>query len=314
MSHVLTRESSEIDADAAFEKMITRLSRLSTDKGFDAYRDVDWDSPDMAMSPTDERFVLPEVDPLGATEWYRSQSVDSQARIGLMRMASCLKTGWHFENLLQQALLHRALELADDSVEFRYIHHEVIEESQHTLMFHEFVHRSGLTVRGMPWVLRTMTMPLIRYAARHLPALFFLMVLGGEDPVDLLQRRMLATGQTHPLLAQIMRIHIAEEARHISYARSALKREVPRVGPIRRQLFAIAAPVTMGIMVRMMVVPTVDVIRAGVPRSVIRQAFSTPDGRRLLADSAARPRELLVQLDAVTPLGRWLWKAFGIWS
>ena len=311
MAQVMT---SKAEATAAFEKMVTRLSRLSTDKGFDAYRDVDWDSAEMAMTPGDLRFVLPEVDPLGATEWYRSQPVEVQAHIGLVRMASCLKTGWHFENLLQQALLHRALELADDSVEFRYLHHEIIEESQHTLMFHEFVHRSGVQVRGMSKFLRKAAIGEIRIASRHQPSLFFVMVLGGEDPVDLLQRRMLATGTTHPLLAQIMRIHIAEEARHISYARAALKREVPRLGRVRRQLLAIAAPVVLGIMVRIMVRPTVDVVRAGVPRSVIRGAFATADGKALLADSAAKPRELLKELDVVTPLGRLVWKAFGIWS
>lgn len=306
--------TSKAEATAAFEKMVARLSRLSTDKGFDAYRDVDWDSPKVAMTPGDLRFVLPDVDPLGCTEWYQSQPIELQARIGLVRMASCLKTGWHFENLLQQALLHRALELPDDSVEFRYLHHEIIEESQHTLMFHEFVHRSGVQVRGMSKFLRTATIGGIRFASRHQPSLFFVMVLGGEDPIDLLQRRMLATGTTHPLLAQIMRIHIAEEARHISYARSALKREVPRLGRIRRQLFSVAAPVVLGIMVRIMVRPTVDVVRAGVPRSVIRDAFSTSDGRTLLADSASKPRQLLQQLDAVTPLGRLTWKALGIWS
>ena len=33
--------------------------------------------------------------------------------------------------------------------------------------------------------------------------LFFVMVLGGEDPIDCLQRKMLANGGGHPLLEQI---------------------------------------------------------------------------------------------------------------
>src|SRR5436190_1663615 len=123
----------DVDVDAAFTTMVGRLSRLSAGKGFDAYRDVDWDvAGTPLLDPADPRFVLPVVDPLAEHDWYRSLDTDEQARIGLVRMASCLKTGWHFENLLQQGLLHRALYLRAGSDEFRYVLHEVIEESQHT--------------------------------------------------------------------------------------------------------------------------------------------------------------------------------------
>src|SRR3989454_8600620 len=34
------------------------------------------------------------------------------------------------------------------SPEFRYVYHEVIEEAQHSLMFQEFVNRSGFDIPG----------------------------------------------------------------------------------------------------------------------------------------------------------------------
>lgn len=302
------------DVNAAFTTMVGRLSRLSAGKGFDAYRDVDWDVDTSALDPVDPRWILSEVDPFAATEWYRSQSPETQARIGLVRMASCLKTGWHFENLLQQGLLHRALFLRDGSDEFRYILHEVIEESQHTLMFNEFVNRSGVTVRGMSRWLRLAVEQLVPRVSISDPSFFFVMVLGGEDPIDCLQRKMLATGGGHPLLEQIMRIHIAEEARHISYARSALKKYVPRLGRARRHLLAITVPVVLGIMVRLMVRPTSDVVRAGVPRRVIRDSYRTPQGRALFAECAAKPRVLMRELGVMTPVGERVWKALGIWA
>ena len=125
---------------------------------------------------------------------------------------------------------------------------------------------------------------------------------------------MLAHGGTHPLLDQIMKVHIAEEARHISYARSALKREVPRLNWFRRQLLGVAAPVVLGIMVRLMVRPTGDVIRAGAPRGAVAGPFRSGRGRQMQADSAAKPRELLAELGAVTALGTLVWKALGIWD
>jgi hypothetical protein len=302
------------DPDAAFTTMVGRLSRLSAGRGFDAYRDVEWELDDGVIDPVDPRWILPDVDPLATSDWYRAQSPQDQARIGLVRMASCLKTGWHFENLLQQGLLHRALFLPDGSEEFRYVLHEVIEESQHTLMFNEFVNRSGVAVRGMSRWLRLAVEQMVPRVSLSDPSFFFVMVLGGEDPIDCLQRKMIARGGGHPLLEQIMRIHIAEEARHLSYARAALKKYVPRLGSARRQMLAVTVPVTLGIMVRLMVRPTGDVVRAGVPRRVIRDAYRTEQGRELFAESAAKPRLLMRELGLMTRAGERVWKALGIWA
>ncbi|MGB3409995.1 MAG: diiron oxygenase [Microthrixaceae bacterium] len=298
-----------------FSEKVTRLSRASVGVGFDAYRDIDWDSDEMTVDPTDRRFVLPASDPLANTTWYHSLPADDQARVGLVRLVASLKTAVHFENILQQGLLHRALYLDSGAAEFRYIHHEVIEESQHTLMFNEFISRSGLKVRGMPWALRRFTELLVPILSQYSPGVFFMMVLGGEEPLDLLQRRALDTSELHPLIEKIMRVHIAEESRHISYARAAVRHEVPQLGRVRRQLLAFFCPLILGIMVRLMVVPGRDLSKvAGVPKDVLREAFGGPEGRRVLADSVARSRNLLREQGAITPVGRLVWKAFGIWS
>ena len=303
------------DLDPGFVTMLGRLSRLSVGKGVDAYADIDWDAPELSIDPWDLRHRLDEVDPVAATDWYRGLSPQRQAYVGMARISSCLKVGWHFENLLQQALLHRALYLPDGSPEFRYSLHEVIEETQHTLMFNELINRAGIPVRGMPRWLRRLAEWRVPLIASRLPELFFVMVLGGEDPIDHLQRKLLAVGGGHPLVEQIMRIHIAEEARHLSYARSALKQLAPRLSPWRRQLLAISAPLVLGVMVRLMLVPGRDVARtAEIPSGVVRQAFRTPAGRQLLRDAAARPRELLGELGLITPLGRLVWSAVGLWD
>jgi len=302
-------------ADLEFARRVARLANLSTGTTFDAYRDIDWDAPEMAIDPTDPRFVLPLADPLGRSEWYLALPVEEQARIGLRRVASCLTTAWQFENLLEQGLLRRALYLRGDSPEFRYIHHEVIEESQHTLMFHEFVSRTGLRVRGMPWSLRHFTEAIIGTLARLSPGVFFVLVLGGEDPVDELNHQVLATGHTHPLLERIMKVHIAEEARHISYARAALRRDVPRLGRLRRNILAVVAPFALGIMVRLMMQPMRDVVHGGgVPRRVVRDAYRTHEAHALYARAVSRPRVALRELGAESRAGRAIWRRFGIWD
>jgi hypothetical protein len=296
-----------------FPTLVRRLSRLSTARGFDAYRDVAWDDDEMALDPADPRLELHDGDPLATTDWYRDLPAEERARIGLVRVAASFRTGWHFENLLQQGLLHRALYLPAGEPEFRYIHHELIEESQHTLMFEELVRRSGVAVRGMPWWLRRFTESLIRILSRHSPVVFFAMVLGGEEPLDLLQRRTLAAG-THPLVARVMGIHVAEEARHISYARAAIERDAATLNPLRRRTVAFFTPLVLGIMVRLMLRPTHDLEAAGVPRAVLVDMYRSEPGRRHLLDGVARIRELLIEEELVTPSARWMWRRLRIWD
>ena len=67
---------------------------------------------------------------------------------------------------------------------------------------------------------------------RRFPAAFFFFVLGGEDPIDHVQRQVLSSGrEQHPLAERIMRIHVTEEARHIKFAREGVVRRtrVPEI-------------------------------------------------------------------------------------
>ena len=301
-----------------FTVMVGRLNKLSVERHFDAYADIDWDDPAFALDIGDPRLELPALDPLRHTDWYAAQPPDVRAAIGCHRWAACMKTGWHFENLLQRGLLRHTFDLPNGAPEFRYLHHEIIEESQHTLMFQEFVNRSGLPVRGMPWILRKLAEWFVVPLSRLFPALFFLFVLGGEDPVDHLQRRVLSDSDDktlHPLVERIMRIHTTEEARHLSFARHYMHRRVPDLGFVRRQALALIAPVVLGIMTRVMLWPTGDLIRhGGVPRPVVRRANWSPAGRQLLKDSVSKTRKLFGELGLITPLSKALWKAAGLWD
>jgi hypothetical protein len=297
-----------------FTAAVQRLSRASVDRHFDAYADIDWNSPDFDLDPTDPRLELPAWDPLGATDWYRAQPADVRARIGLYRYAACMKIGWHFENVLQRGLLKYAAALPNGQPEFRYVHHELIEESQHTLMFQEFVNRSDLPVRGMPRPLLLFAQLFVVPLSRRFPPSFFLFVLGGEDPPDYLQRRYLRDHPDgHPLIRRIMQIHVTEEARHLSFARELLQRDVSRLGVVGRARLSVTAPIVLGVMTRLMLYPPSDLIRYfDVPRSVARSAKRSPQGRRMLRDSLSKTRRLWTELGLITPLTGWLWQIAGI--
>ncbi|MGH9036179.1 MAG: AurF N-oxygenase family protein [Acidimicrobiia bacterium] len=299
-----------------FDTALARLNKLSVERHTHAY-DIDWDDPALSVGPDGPPADLPVFDPLKETDWYRSLSPGERHRLGLYRYAACMKIGWHFENLLQQGLLRFVTGLPDGTPVFRYLHHEIVEESEHTLMFQEFVNRTGLPVRGMPRGLRWLAQYRVVPLAKRFPALFFLFVLGGEDPVDQLQRRQLKEegGTMHPLVERIMRIHVAEEARHLSFARHYLHDRAPHLGRFRRAVLAVLAPIVLSVMARLMVLPPGDLVREfRIPRPVLREAYGSPAGRKALRDSVAKTRNLWRDLGLVGPLSRQLWKAGGIWD
>jgi len=299
--------------DAAWESLLARLNRQSVTKHFDAYADIAWDDPEMRLDPEDPRWELTADDPLGATEWYRALPADTRARLGCESIASKAKAGLEFESILKRGLLEFASALPNRSAEFRYAYHEVIEEAQHALMFQEFVNRSGLDARGLA--------PLDRLGARvviHLgkwfPELFFVFVLGGEDPIDHVQRQALRRDDLHPLIERIMRIHVTEEARHLSFARHYLKRNVPRLGAGRKAVLAVGAPTILAAMAQLMLQPSRQLVaRYEIPAEVLRAAYAdNPAHRAETVTSLRKVRSLCEELGLLRrPFGR-LWKALGL--
>jgi hypothetical protein len=309
----LPEEERPTAARESFSELVMRLSRLSVTKHYDAYADVPWDDPAYRIDLDDTVWKLGAEDPLGSTAWYQEQPISIQTRIGLHLIVGAMQTGVHFENILTRGLLDFAMELPASAPEFRYAYHEAIEESHHSLMFREFVNRTGLDPGDQGWLVRAGGRRVVRLA-RRFPELFFLFVLGGEDPIDYVQRSLLASGRpVHPLLKRIMQIHITEEARHLCFARAYLRTRVPALGAFRRQRLAIAAPVVLGSMARRMLNPPIVVTRTyQIPPPVLDEAYNGPIHRAQVRSSIEKVRSLCQELDLLTPLSRLIWRAMGI--
>jgi para-aminobenzoate N-oxygenase AurF len=310
----LVDEETERSAPGGWEALLARLSQLSITKHFDAYADVDWDAPEMRIDREDPRWMLREDDPLGRTEWYRNLAPADQAGLGLDLIASKMKLGLQFESILKQGLLRFAADLPNGSPEFRYCYHELIEEAQHSLMFQEFVNRSGFDARGLTKLDRIGAAHVIRLA-RQFPELFFVFVLGGEDPIDHVQRRELRSGSViHPLTERIMRIHVTEEARHLSFARHYLKRRVPALRRSRRAQLAVGAPLILAGMAQMMLRPSRQIVaKYRIPRDVLDEAYTkNPDHHAATIESLQKVRRLCDELGLLSPAYRRLWRILGL--
>ena len=301
--------------DEAYLKLLRRLSHQSVVKHFDAYADVDWDAPEMRVDPADPRWQLPADEPLASTDWYRSLPAETRSQIALHMVASFMKVGLQFESVLKRGLLEFAWRLPNGAPEFRYCYHEVIEEAQHSLMFQEFVNRSGFDVPGLAGWQRFGSRIVVRFA-RSFPELFFLFVLGGEDPIDHVQRKMLRDSpNVHPLLRRISQIHITEEARHLSFARLFLRRNVPRLGAVKRFMLRVRTPLILGQMSQQMMQPSKQIVaRYGIPREVMDRAYRrNPQHHGRTVEAVAKVRALCVELGIATPAVVPLWRAFHLW-
>ena len=296
--------------------LLARLNQQSVTKHFDAYADVTWDDERFRIDPDDPVWQLGPDNPLANTDWYRALPASTRSRLGLQIIASQMKTGLQFESILKRGLLEFASELPNGTPEFRYAYHEVIEEAQHSLMFQEFVNRTGFDVGGMPAIIKLGSRRVIRLG-RVFPTLFFMFVLGGEDPIDHVQREALRGDRpVHPLLERIMRIHVTEEARHLSFARHYLKNNVPELSPRRRRALAIQTPLILGVMSQLMLRPSPEIVKTyAIPKPVLREAFAkNPAHHAAVRDSLRKVRRLANELGLVTASTKPIWKAFGIWD
>jgi hypothetical protein len=299
----------------SYEALLGRLSHQSVVKHFDAYADIDWEGADFQLDASDPVFERTEDDSLGATDWYRSQPQELRARIGLHMAVTHMKIGLEFESVLKRGLLEFATTLPNNSPEFRYAYHEVIEEAQHSLMFQEFVNRSGLPARGLKPKMRRQAR-LVASTGRWFPELFFVFVLGGEEPIDNVQRKELRSGRKlHPLVKRIMQIHVTEEARHLCFAQKFLEKNVPELSPAKSAALRTLAPVILGEMSRLMMQASPEIIESyQIPDAVVDEAYTHNAAHRAkVHENIANVRQLCGKLGLINRRSVHLWKWGGIW-
>jgi hypothetical protein len=304
------KRNMEVTDDHEYVEKLTTLSEGSVRRNFDPYTDIDWDSPEFAVTENDTRWVLPSTDPLGRHPWYQAQPLDKQIAIGMWRQANVAKVGLHFESILIRGLMQYTFWVPNGSPEYRYCLHESVEECNHTLMFQEMVNHIGVDVPGMPRLLRWIS-PFIPLAAGPLPIVFFFGVLAGEEPIDHTQKNVLREGKSlHPIMEKVMAIHVAEEARHISFAHEYLRKRVPRMHRRRKFWLSLHVPIIMRVLCSAIVVPPKAFWKEfDIPKSVRKELFfDSPESRQWLSDMFGDVRMLCEETGLMNRPARLIWR------
>lgn len=294
---------------------VEALSAATVRLRFDPFVDIDWDAPENALDEDDPRWQLdPHTNPLAATDWYAEQPLKRRIDMGRWITANTLKVTLQFEMMLIRGMVHYSGKLPNRSPEFQYFLHELIDECNHIQMFQEFVNRTGEDVPGMRRAARIIG-PILGFVGGYLNIVHVIGVLCGEQPLhyqQTLQHRGVA--QVPPLLNQITYIHLAEEARHITFADEHLAVRVQSAGRIKRAMYAILFPFFLRWLIGEMIGPPRTFARQfGVPRQVFKAAYwRSAQSRRMIAESAGDVRRVAEDLGLRTAWSRWLWRLLGI--
>ena len=304
------RRSMDVSDDPDYVATLNALSEASVRRHFNPYTDIDWEAPELSVTDDDPRWVLSATDPLGRHPWYRAQPVQKQIAMGMWRQANSAKVSLQLESILVRGLMHYTFWVPNGSPEYRYCLHESIEECNHTMMFQEMVNRIGVDAPGMPRWLRWIS-PAIPLYAGPLPGTFFFGVLAGELPIHHTQKTMLRDpAALHPILEKVMAIHVAEEARHISFADQFLSKRVPLMTRRSRFTLSLYVPIAMRILGQAIVVPPRGFFKEfDIPRGVRKELyFGAPGSRQALRDVYGDVRMLCDNVGLMNPFAMLVWR------
>jgi hypothetical protein len=179
----------------------------------------DWSAP---LLP-DKSSILEQRCSLYRTTLWQQLTPEQRTELGKHEVASVASTGIWLEIMLMRLLARLAYQGDAVSRRVQYALTELGEECRHTIMFARMIEKLGTPVYGPP--------PHIRALGNLLPAMAtgpsaWAAILIGEELPDRFQRELAENDAIQPLVRMVSRIHILEEARHISFARAELPRAV----------------------------------------------------------------------------------------
>ncbi|GAB10087.1 hypothetical protein GOARA_051_00310 [Gordonia araii NBRC 100433] len=202
------------------QKTAQRLLRSTADRSYDGELDIDWDEPLAEGAP----WVPEHRVTLHGTKYWDRLTDEQKATLNKHEAVAVLSYGIFAEVGLSTNLMRSLLRnpgLVDDHI--RYALAEVAEESRHSTMFGRLIDKSGVAPYRQPKRL-VKGLRLIGFFPMGPSAYAGTLLI--EEVLDRLQREGMMDETLQPHFRQLMKIHILEEARHITYAREELVRSV----------------------------------------------------------------------------------------
>ncbi|MGA9871300.1 MAG: diiron oxygenase [Rhodococcus sp. (in: high G+C Gram-positive bacteria)] len=210
------------------EKTAKRLLKSTADKFYDAEVDIDWDAP----LEEGKRWMPEHRVSLYGTKLWDTLTEQQKIELGRHEIVSILSFGIYAEGSLSANLL-RVFGRGSLSDHSMYSIAEIGEESRHSIMFGKLIEKAGVE----PYLLPKGSLFLVKLG-QFLP--IGPATYGGtlliEEVLDRVQREAQNDPDMQPHLRQMMRIHVLEESRHITYAREEMVRGMRSTNRLNRAL------------------------------------------------------------------------------
>lgn len=218
-------------------------------------------------------------------------------------IASIAEAGIRFEAVLTAgfgAQIATSRDITDPRLTF--ILHEIGEESRHQRLFQRLIASIGPTAKDpLPYRVARAGMTAVVHAVAELRALFYVLVLGGEEIPDLFQKLASEDPDTDDFVRAVNKYHRMEEARHLSFARAVYPEVWAEASLADRIAVRRVAPFLIGGMFETIVHPGVYAT-IGLPRMKTWRAANRTPQRVQLRWMATRPvLQVLLDSGAIKP-------------
>lgn len=287
------------------EATARRLLRSAAKASFDPGVEIDWSAP---MEPG--KFYLPpeRVSLYGTDVWRR---LDEEQRIELSRyeLASMTFVGIWLEVSLMQLFMRFVYDLDPRSAHAQFALTEVGDETRHSVMFGRLLDRLGTRRTRLPGVVHGGGR--LYKAIGSGPAMWATFLVG-EEVFDRMQRAIMDDPRVQPLVREVSRIHVVEEARHVRFAREEIVRSMRGLGRTRLAAHRLTAAVTATAPIGFMIDPRVYRCIGLDPKEGQRLALANPHHRETLLWMGEKIMPFLTELGLVEGPGRLLWRHTGL--
>ena len=279
----------------------TRLLGSSARMSYDPEIELDWDAPLVDGL----WFMQPERMSLYGTPLWESLSPEQQVELSRHEIASIASVGLWFELILMQLVARELYDADPTSARTQYALTEVGDECRHSIMFGRAIARFGAPAYGVT--------PHVHRLGRGFKALAsgvsaYASILVAEEILDRWQRELMRDERVQPLVRMVSRVHVLEEARHMTFAREEVERMVPTLPRPRLALHRTLTAQTAFMIARSLVNPRVYAAVGLDPREARRQALNNPHYQATMAWMGERVLAFLDEQGLVSPAQKSVWK------
>lgn len=215
-----------------FESMAERMIQISKEKPLLPESFIPWaDQPD-----SDTLFMPEKLVSLEGHNLWKNLSKEQQIELGRLEIVQVMYSYAWSETLACLFLNRHLLQLNPDSVEYRFLIREIIEEFRHQEMFGMAIRKLGRTP-----VLPTRVHKFFgNLTVKYMPAaLVFMSVLSVELMADTYAKHIRKDKNVFSIMRKTSELHHIEEGRHIFYTEAWLEKYTQNAGFFKASIYSI---------------------------------------------------------------------------